>query len=307
MPSLRERWSAWRASRSGRVVLWTVVLLGVWIVLHGCANNLFYYPDHESYGTPSNFGLKYEDVTFASADGTKLHGWFLPAQGRAAGTVIHFHGNAQNVGAHLDFVEWLPREGFNVFTFDYRGYGKSEGRVSREGIVQDAIAAIEYVRARKDIDPERLLILGQSLGGAKAIAALGSGHGAGVRAIVIDSTFSSYRRMARDVMGKTVVLWPVKWPLAWALISGSYDPEDYLARLPPVPILFLHGTEDEVVPYYHTPLLFAKARDPKEMWTVTGANHIEALLLPRSGYRERLVAFCRKALDAAATPPTSGR
>lgn len=306
--SARERWTAWRTSPRGRAVLWTLGLLGAWIVLHGCANNLFYYPDRDDYGTPANVGVKYEDVTFASADGTRLHGWFMPARGAAAGTVVHFHGNAQNISAHQDFVNWLPAEGFNVFTFDYRGYGKSEGRISRRGVFEDCAAAVEYVRSRKDIDAQRLLILGQSMGGANAVAVLGSGHGVGVRAIVIDSTFVSYRRIAADVVGRTIILWPLKWPMAWFLVTNDYSPVDYLDKLPPAPILFMHGEDDEVIPPCHTPMLFTKAREPKEMWSIPGAHHIEALLLPRAGYREKLVAFYRKALgEAPASPPTGGR
>jgi cephalosporin-C deacetylase-like acetyl esterase len=78
---------------------------------------LFYYPDSRVYSTPAGAGLPYQDVWFTSRDGTKLHGWFIPAasQGPALGTVVHFHGNAQNMTAHVSFVSWLPAEGFNVF------------------------------------------------------------------------------------------------------------------------------------------------------------------------------------------------
>jgi fermentation-respiration switch protein FrsA (DUF1100 family) len=267
-------------------------------MLHGCANGLFYYPDRTDYGTPAGHGLTYEDCHFASRDGTRLHGWFMPARAPARGTVIHFHGNAQNISAHQDFVTWLPAEGFNVFTFDYRGYGRSQGRPSRRGVYEDSVAAIEYVRARKDVDPERLLVLGQSLGGANAMAALGSGHGAGVRGIVIDSTFLSYRRIARDVAGKTILLWPVQWPLAWFLVTGDYSPEDYVIELPAAPIVFMHGTSDQVVPYHHSPALFALAREPKELWTIRGGRHIDGLIGHQGVYQAKVAEFYRRALEA---------
>jgi fermentation-respiration switch protein FrsA (DUF1100 family) len=298
--SARAKWTAWRRSARGRLILWSAGLLGAWIVLHGCANNLFYYPDREDYGSPAAYGVAFEEVTFPSADGTQLHGWFMPARGPAAGTVIHFHGNAQNISAHQDFVNWLPAEGFNVFTFDYRGYGKSAGRPSRRGVFEDCVAAIRYVRERKDVDPDRLLILGQSLGGANAIAALGSGHGAGVRAIVVDSTFTSYRRIARDVVARTIVLWPLQWPMAWLLVTGDYSPEDYLDKLPPAPIAFLHGDEDEVIPFYHSARLYESAREPKQMWRVAGGHHIDAFLGHLGVYRKKLVEFYRGALGVPA-------
>src|ERR1051325_11044653 len=146
--------------------------------LTGCVQGAFYHPDRVLYDTPARLGLKYEQVTFASQDGTRLVGWFIPARGyadpkRAKGTVVHFHGNAQNLSAHWQFVDWLPQRGFNLFVFDYRGYGASQGSPEPKGVFEDSLAALDYVRARPDVDPERLLALGQSLGGTNAIAAGG--------------------------------------------------------------------------------------------------------------------------------------
>lgn len=111
----------------------TTVLLAAWFGLSSCAQNAFYYPDRTNYGTPAQQGLRYEDVRFASKDGTPLHGWFVPAQCPAESslhpaacparaTVIHFHSNAQNLSAHWAAVRHLPAEGYNVFLFDYRGW-----------------------------------------------------------------------------------------------------------------------------------------------------------------------------------------
>ena len=173
------------------------------IILSGCANSLFYYPDKKIYSNPSHKNLVYEDVFFYSKDGTKLHGWFFPSkiqQARSApvGTVIHFHGNAQNLTAHVSFVDWLPASNFNLFTFDYRGYGRSDGTPNRRGIYEDCIAAIRYIQTRKDIDQGRLFILGQSLGGVNALAVLGKNTFSGIRAIAVDSAFYSYRRIVKD-------------------------------------------------------------------------------------------------------------
>ncbi len=186
------------ARRTGVLLMVLMALLAT--VRFGCANRFVYYPSREDYGTPADVGLRYEEVTFHSADGTALSGWFVPALGRAEGTVVQFHGNAQNMTAHFSYVSWLPQEGFNVFVFDYRGYGKSAGSPSREGVYEDCLAALGYVRSRPDVDPDRTLVLGQSLGGANAIAVLGSGGAPRVRAVAIDSSFYSYRLMARDVI-----------------------------------------------------------------------------------------------------------
>jgi len=171
--------------------------------LTGCVQSMFYYPDRVRYETPDALGLRYEAVQFASADGTRLTGWFLPAAGRsnpkeAKGTVVHFHGNAQNMSTHWRFVAWLPKQDFNVFVFDYRGYGESAGKPEPKGVFEDSSAALGHVRSRGDVDPERLLVFGQSLGGANAIAVLGSGNRAGVKAAAIESTFYSYSSIANE-------------------------------------------------------------------------------------------------------------
>ncbi len=181
-----------------------MALLG--ILRFGCADRFVYYPTREVYGTPGDLGLRYEEVTFHSADGTALSGWFVPATGTAQGTVVHFHGNAQNMTAHFGYVSWLPREGFNVFVFDYRGYGASAGRPSREGVYQDCLAALACVRSRPDVDPDRIVVLGQSLGGANAIAVLGAPGAPRVRAVAVDSAFYSYRLMARAVIRRIPLL-----------------------------------------------------------------------------------------------------
>jgi len=112
--------------------------------------------------------------------------------------VIHFHGNAQNMSAHFGFVSWLPAQGFNLFVFDYRGYGTSAGKADREGVFEDSLAALDYIAARPGVDRNRFAGAGQSLGGANAIAVVGSRPHSGIRAVVIESAFSSYREIVRD-------------------------------------------------------------------------------------------------------------
>lgn len=246
------------------------LLLLLALVLSGCAQNLFYQPDHVLYDTPKRAGLNFEQVTFQSADGTRLVGWFIPAAGYvnprdAKGTVIHFHGNAQNLSAHWQFVQWLPKRGFNLFVFDYRGYGASNGTPSPKGVFEDSGSALDYVRSRPDVNPDRLLVLGQSLGGANAIAAVGSGNRAGVRAAVIEATFYSYSSIASDKVSG-----------AGVLMDDTYSPDKYIANLSPIPLLLIHGTADPVIPVSHGVKLVSKANNPKIFVEVGGGGHIEA-------------------------------
>jgi len=274
----------------------TVILI-VLILSSGCASRFFYYPDHRVYQTPRQAGLEFEEVSFTSSDGTPLTGWFIPARGKAIGTVIHFHGNAQNMTAHFSFVNWLPAEGFNVFTFDYRGYGHSGGTPQRRGIHNDCIAAMEYITTRPGIDQNTLVIFGQSLGGANALAVLGEKRYDGVKAAAIDSTFYSYRTLVRDRIEKIPLLWIAKWPLSFLVISNSHSPGSSVQNISPTPLLLIHGTADRVIPYHHAQDLFNKAREPKQLWTVQGGNHTDAFSLYSSSYRKSLVQFFTDALS----------
>lgn len=263
------------------------------LLMAGCAQNLFYQPDDILYDVPIHLGLNFEEVTFHSADGTALTGWFIPAAGigdpkQAKGTAIHFHGNAQNISAHWRFARWLPQNGYNLFVFDYRGYGTSKGRPHVKGVFEDSRAAIDYVRQRPDVNPERLIIFGQSLGGANALAAVGSGDRAGVRAVIIEATFTAYSDIASE-----------KVPGSGVLMNDDYSPSRYVSRISPIPLLLIHGTADKIIPYSHAEQLFRLAGEPKHLITVAEGEHIQAFA-PRYGstYQDEALRFLDQALSA---------
>ena len=274
-------------------------LLGLAISLAGtgCAGRLFYYPDHRVYQTPDQNGLRYEEVSFTSRDGTPLTGWFVPAVKKPIGTVIHFHGNAQNMTAHFSYVDWLPAEGFQVFTFDYRGYGRSGGAPTRRGLYEDCLSALDYIKSRPDVDTNRLVVLGQSLGGANALYALGKNPQAGVKAVAIDSTFYSYRSITRDVIDGIPLLRWLRWPLSLMVIGNDHSPGPVINQISPTPLLLIHGTADRVIPYRHAEALFAAAREPKQLWTIENGQHTDALVTHGDLYRRRLLDFYREALE----------
>lgn len=267
-------------------------------LLGGCVQSMFYYPDRVRYETPDALGLRYENVRFTSADGTRLSGWFIPAAGRAdpkaaKGTVVHFHGNAQNMSSHWRFVAWLPAQDYNVFVFDYRGYGESDGEPEPRGVFEDSNAALDHVRARADVDASRLFVFGQSLGGTNAIAAVGSGNRAGVKAVAIESTFYSYRSIAND-----------KLPGAGLLVRDDYAASKFVAAIAPIPLLLIHGTADAVIPHHHSQRLLADAKEPKQLLEVPGAGHLEPMAAPRFGatYQQALTTFFDSAPALPARP-----
>ncbi|GAB6097876.1 alpha/beta hydrolase [Desulfatiferula olefinivorans] len=275
----------------------TLLCLLAALGLSGCANGLFYHPNDTMYMTPADSGLSYEDVAFEAGDGTRLHGWFIPSRGPSWVTIIHFHGNAANMSAHLKYVSPLAYQGCQVMMFDYRGYGASEGRPSRRGLFEDSMAALNYVLSRSDVDPDRVVLLGQSLGGANAVAvAAAAGEGA-VRAVVVDSTFYSYRSIVRDKIGQIPLLRWFKTPLSYVMATDSFHSGDLIGLLSPIPVLIIHGTDDEVVPYDHAPRLFDRARDPKTLLTVDGGRHISALTVQGYRYQPMVLDFFREALS----------
>ena len=165
------------------------------------AINFFYYPDDKIYG-PDPWSA--ESVEFTAKDGTRLQGWFIPSStgpaDNAIATIIHAHGNAGNMSAHWPLVSWLPERNFNVFMFDYRGFGKSKGTPSQAGLLDDTQSAINVVRHRSDVNPQRLVLFGQSIGGANILAVIGQDDREGIRAVILDSTFASYATIANQMI-----------------------------------------------------------------------------------------------------------
>jgi len=266
------------------------LLTAALLSLTGCSG-LFFQPDRDLYFTPDEFDLLHEEVSFPSSDSTLLSGLFLPALGPPRGTIVHFHGNNANLSNHLFAVRWLPGAGYSVFLFDYRGYGASEGSPSRRGAVRDGAAAIAYVRRHPDVDPYRLIVYGQSLGGALAVSALDQAGTKGVRALVLEGTFSSYQGVARLFLADRWFLWPFQL-LAYLLITDDESPDQALPNLVSVPLLVVHGEEDRVVPIEAGRRLFRAFPGPlKEFWSIPDAGHMRIFHDEASPWRGKLVTY----------------
>lgn len=258
-------------------------------------NHLFYYPDNIEYLKPDKFGLKYEQISLPSGDET-LHMWKISGNRvETPGKVLHFHGNAQNLSSHFLFSAWLARFGYDVYIFDYRGYGRSTGEPSRKGLVDDGIAALRHVAARDDKD---LFVLAQSLGGAVAVPAMALAGSAAekVRLLTIDSSFPSYRALAREKLSSFWLTWPFQWPFSF-FVSDDYSAAEYIGTLR-VPLLIVHGTKDRVVPFEMGKELFRLAPGPdKEFWEIKDKPHTW-FLTEASDWHLRYLAFmCSKHSD----------
>ena len=269
------------------------------VLLSGCTH-LFFYPQDTLVDSPDRYGIEYQAENFRAADGTLLNAWFFPAQdragatdvGKAKPTVLFLHGNAQNISTHFRTIAWLPAEGYNVLALDYRGYGVSGGRPGLAGMQLDIDAAMRSLLTHKGVDPNRIVVFGQSLGGALAIHYVAHSHyRANMRAVVIDSSFYDYRQIAREKLAGSILTWPFQW-LPWVAIDDDYSPADSIAAVSPLPLLLIHNDHDGVIPSHHSQQLFARAGEPKEIWIVPRAGHTQPLNSPEM--RQKLVAFLRR-------------
>lgn len=264
------------------------LLAALGLLLAGCGR-FFFFPTSEHVLTPAKVGLSYEDVYFRAEDQTLLHAWFLPAQDEAKGTVFFLHGNAENISTHLGSVYWLPSAGYNVFLLDYRGYGHSEGKARLAPMFSDIETAFATLLQRKDIDPKKIVVFGQSLGGALAA------HWAGntrfrshLRGVAIDSAFSSFRGIAKEKLGGFWLTWLLQAPLSWT-VSDDYSPIEAIGKISPIPLLISHSKDDEIIPVHHGRALFEAAREPKALWLLDKVNHNHAFVDPEN--RKRLLSY----------------
>jgi len=252
-------------------ILVTLAVVTAFLWITGCMERMFYQPTVGP--TPAPRGV--EVVRFPSRDDTLLTGWFIPAQtpppdGGTSPTILHVHGNAGNIESHAWFTEFLPAYGFNVFVFDYRGYGESQGKATRRGpLVEDTNAALDALLAREDVDPKRIGMYGQSLGGAIGINVMADRPE--IRAAVLESSFASWREEAANVVGGEPpgMIWR---SLAWLLIPDSHRPTDAIARVNR-PMLLLHGDADTLIPVSHSRRLLAASNGHATLVEFPGGEH----------------------------------
>jgi fermentation-respiration switch protein FrsA (DUF1100 family) len=261
----------------------------------GCGG-LFFYPQKELRDNPVAQQFSPEDVFFKTPDNLTLHGWFFrTARPEPRGTVFVLHGNAENLSTHVNSVLWLVKEGFDLFIFDYRGYGRSEGSPGIKGVHVDAEAALETLLAMQRVKDGKIVVLGQSIGGAIAVyTAANSSHKDRIASLVIESAFSSYRLIAREKLGQFFLTWPLQYPLSF-LFTDAYSPVRWIKQVSPIPILILHGEQDPIVPLHHGQLLYDAAAQPKEFWRTTAPGHVYSFA--DKGVRDNLVRHLSAELE----------
>jgi fermentation-respiration switch protein FrsA (DUF1100 family) len=227
-------------------------------------------------------GLPLEDVWFSSADGTKLFGWYVEAAADRP-VILWCHGNAGNIIHRLDNLGRLFMASFSVFLFDYRGYGRSEGRPSEKGLYLDAAGAYDYLTRTRMIRPERLIVFGRSLGAAVAGDLASHKPAAG---LVLESSFPSIESVAKIHYGGL--------PLHW-LLGAEFRLIDRLHDLS-LPKLIIHGDQDDIIPLSLGRQVFDAAPSPKTFHVVAGAGHNNTYLVGGRVYFNRFEQFALEAI-----------
>lgn len=260
-------------------ILMKRVVLGIFFLFLGSCSGLFYQPQEGRILTPEDFGYQIKWMAFENQFGTHLTGWwFKSRQLPAKAVVIQFHGNAQNMSTHFLSLAWMIDHGYHFVTFDYSGYGLSEGEPSQEDLYQDALAVYQEVRSQFPGLP--IILVGQSLGAAVLARSLEDMTPKDpILAVILDSGFDSYQAIARDRVSDFWLTWPLQF-LVPVLVSDQYSPEQSIAKISPIPLLVIHAEKDPVVPYHFGQRIHELARQPKTFWSIASNQHIAAFHQP---------------------------
>lgn len=261
------------------------------LLLTSCSH-VFYQPSSALFFNPEKANLHPEELWIESSDATRIHAWLFPAKtasGNKLGTVIQFHGNAENMSSHFASLIWMTEAGYDLLAFDYRGYGTSEGSPNQAGLNRDALAVIESLN--KEGKEKKIILYGQSLGGAVLLRALQDlTDRSRIKAVIIESSFYSYQAIARAKLAQTWLTF-IFQPLAWVLVSDQYSPEESIAKVSPIPLLVMHGDRDQVIPYRFGEKIFQLAHEPKTFWKIENGHHLDTMARHGGIYREKLIQF----------------
>jgi fermentation-respiration switch protein FrsA (DUF1100 family) len=268
-----------------------IVYVALAVLLYLFQNRMVFLanmPGRALTATPGDAGMAFEDVQFAAGDGTRLHGWYIPADA-PRGTVLFFHGNAGNISHRLDSIAIFHALGLDVFIFDYRGYGRSAGRPGESGTYQDARGAWDYLVGERGIDPRGIVIFGRSLGGAVGAWLAAREQPA---AVILESCFSSAEDMAR----RLYPFMPVK------LITRLHYPVVEYAAGFRNPLLVVHSRDDEIIPFRMGQAIHAAAPGPKALLEIHG-DHNNGFIMSQDRYVPALDTFISRYLGVGSNHP----
>ncbi len=257
------------------------------LVVYIFQSRLVYFPDKHVSFTPASIQIPYEDIRFKTRDGLLLHGWYIERDNTGR-TILFCHGNAGNISNRLASIKVFYDLGLSVFIYDYRGYGKSEGRINEAGSYLDVQAAWDFLNRDRKIPAGQIVLFGRSLGSAVAAEL---GRKVPAAGIILESSFRSIPELGQQVYP----FLPVK-----LLSKIKYPTNDYISQIT-IPKLIIHSREDEIIPFSHGQDNFQTALEPKTFLVISG-GHNDGFFVSQEVYEAGL----RKFISDVFPPKTDG-
>lgn len=261
-----------------------VLLFGIYLLTLYLRRTGMFFPDKYPAGrwNTKAFMVEPEEHYFTTSDGVRLHGWFFSAADRNAPVIVWCHGNAGNLTDRADMAVELARRGVSVFVFDWRGFGRSEGRATEKGLFHDAIAAHDHVRA---LGATEIVMYGESVGGP--YAAWVAKERKDVRAVILENSFPSLKDIGNAIYRPL----PLGWFAPFALRTTKWLNEAG------VPVLVMHGTRDAVIPYALGRKLYDGLNVPHKELLTGDAGHCEIPLFEARRYYDTVTRFIQQRRD----------
>jgi alpha-beta hydrolase superfamily lysophospholipase len=288
-----------------RIVLYSFIIVFVLSFILVYSNT--HPPRYPIHIPPSDFGLAFENVEFITPDKIKLKGWFIKGTTTLGGyklpVIIICHGLGANKSDFTGLASVIAGAGYHVLLFDFRGHGDSKGRASSIGLLEqrDLESAVKYVKARSDVDANKIGVYGFSLGAAVTI--LTASRNMDIKGVVSDSSFTSLRVQGERLL-KSSFLPKIPFLYTATLIYEiifrtdikNVAPVNFIGKLSPTPIFIIGGEGDVQMPASDAKELFEMAGEPKFLWIIKGAFHGGGVSSSGGEYEKRIIAFFDKYL-----------
>lgn len=236
-----------------------------------CADRLIFHP------FPASYQDSQEILKLTTRDGAQISALYLPNP-QAIYTLLYSHGNAEDLGDTRPILERIRRAGFAIFAYDYRGYGTSQGTPTEQNTYRDIDAAYEYLTTQLKKSPSEIIVYGRSVGGGPSIYLASRQPVAG---LILESTFTSVFRVVTRIP-----LYPF----------DRFPNRDRIGKVH-CPVLFIHGTRDRVIPFWHSQELFRHANEPRQLLAVEGADHNDVMLVAGEQYFQALQTFSQQVVS----------
>ncbi len=238
------------------IFLFFVLLL--YLSLKYYEHSKVYRPRDNLVAFPDNYNIEFEDISFSSRDKVLLNGWFI--RGTSDRVILFCHGNFGNISQRLDIIQEMHLLGYNIFIFDYRGFGRSNGIPSEEGLYNDALGAYDYLKDRGYNNGD-IILFGKSLGGVVAIFLASIIED--FRGLIVDSSFCSSQALGYDLLG---------FKLPRFIISNRLESIKMIKDIK-IPKLIIHSENDNLIPFHHGKELFEEATEPKRFLKIHGLHN----------------------------------